>query len=91
VIKINYFDEKELLVRKEIETKSPKSPNSKSTKCYPTLNARWSKCSVWKYFWNIKFDFHTSKKYSIKETINFIEISWKKTHFGADVENNLKY
>jgi len=32
VIKINYFDERELLVRREIETKSP---NSKSPKCYP--------------------------------------------------------
>jgi len=31
VIIINYFDERELLVRKEMKTKSPKSPNSKIT------------------------------------------------------------
>jgi len=30
--KINYFDERELLVRREIETKAPKP---KAPKCYP--------------------------------------------------------
>ena len=30
--KINYFDERELLVRREIETKTPKP---KAYKCYP--------------------------------------------------------
>jgi len=32
MIKINYFDERELLVRREIETKAPKP---KTPKCYP--------------------------------------------------------
>jgi len=35
VIKINYFDEREILIKKKIETKSPKSLNSKSPKYYP--------------------------------------------------------
>jgi len=30
MIKINYFDENELLVRREVDTKSP---NTKSSKC----------------------------------------------------------
>jgi len=34
MIKINYFDESELLVRREIETKAPKP---KAPKCYPSL------------------------------------------------------
>jgi len=38
MIKINYFDERELLIRREIETKSQKSPNSKSPKGYPKLS-----------------------------------------------------
>jgi len=33
MIKINYFDERELLFRREIETKAPKS---KTHKCYPS-------------------------------------------------------
>ena len=32
MIKINYFDERELFVRREIETKIPKT---KAPKCYP--------------------------------------------------------
>jgi len=35
MIKVIYFDERELLVRKEIETKTPKTPKPKSPKCYP--------------------------------------------------------
>ena len=31
MIKINYFDERELLVRKEIETKAPKDTKAKGT------------------------------------------------------------
>jgi len=34
VIKINYFDKRKLLVIREINTKAPKSPNTKSSKCY---------------------------------------------------------
>jgi len=35
MIKINYFDERELLIIRETETKSSKSPNAKSLKCFP--------------------------------------------------------
>jgi len=37
MIKINYFDERELLVRREIETKAPKpkTPKPKAPKCCP--------------------------------------------------------
>jgi len=31
MIKINYFDERELLVRREIETKAPKGTEAKGT------------------------------------------------------------
>jgi len=31
MIKINYFDERELLVRREIETKTPKDTEAKGT------------------------------------------------------------
>jgi len=44
MIKINYFDERELLVRREIETKSSKSPNTKSMKCYPKIS--WYSASM---------------------------------------------
>ena len=33
MIKIIYFDERELVVRREIETKTPKAPKLKSLKC----------------------------------------------------------
>ena len=33
--KINYFDERELLVRKEIETKTPKGTKTKGTQVLP--------------------------------------------------------
>jgi len=35
MIKINYFDERELLVRREIETKAPKSTEAKGTQVLP--------------------------------------------------------
>jgi len=37
MIKINYFDERKLLVRREIETKTPKP---KAPKCYPVLTMK---------------------------------------------------
>jgi len=36
MIKINYFDERELLVRREIETKAPKGTEAKGTQVLPT-------------------------------------------------------
>jgi len=35
MIKINYFDERELLVRREIETKTPKATEAKGTQVLP--------------------------------------------------------
>jgi len=35
MIKINYFDEKELLVRREIETKALKNTKTKDTQMLP--------------------------------------------------------
>jgi len=35
MIKINYFDERELLVRREIETKAPKGTEAKGTQVLP--------------------------------------------------------
>jgi len=35
MIKINYFDERELLVRREIETKAPKDTEAKGTQVLP--------------------------------------------------------
>jgi len=35
MIKINYFDERELLVRREIETKAPKGTEAKGTEVLP--------------------------------------------------------
>jgi len=37
MIKINYFDERELLVRREIETKAPKGTEAKGTQVLPLL------------------------------------------------------
>jgi len=37
MIKINYFDERELLVRREIETKAPKGTEAKGTQVLPKL------------------------------------------------------
>ena len=36
MIKINYFDDRELLVRREIEKKAPKP---KTPKCYPKITS----------------------------------------------------
>jgi len=41
--KINYFDERELLVRREIKTKAPKDTEAKGTQVLP-LN-------VYSFFW----------------------------------------
>jgi len=38
MIKINYFDERELLVRREIETKTPKGTEAKDTEVLPVNN-----------------------------------------------------
>jgi len=35
MIKINYFDERELLVRREIKTKAPKGTEAKDTQVLP--------------------------------------------------------
>ena len=35
MIKINYFDERELLVRREIKTKAPKGTEAKGTQVLP--------------------------------------------------------
>jgi len=35
MIKINYFDERELLVRRDIETKAPKGTEAKGTQVLP--------------------------------------------------------
>jgi len=62
--KINYFDERELLVRREIETKTPKGTETKGTQVLPIkniCNSRWSlalkSCyygalgaNVWKFY-----------------------------------------
>jgi len=37
MIKINYFDERELLVRREIKTKVPKGTEAKGTQVLPSL------------------------------------------------------
>jgi len=38
MIKINYFDETELLVRREIETKAPKGTEAKGTQVLPQID-----------------------------------------------------
>jgi len=40
MIKINYFDERELLVRREIETKAPKGTEAKGTQVLSACTLR---------------------------------------------------
>jgi len=49
MIKINYFDERELLVRREIETKAPKGTEAKGTQVLPHVYLRFTKYSHPKY------------------------------------------
>jgi len=52
MIKIIYFDERELLVRREIETKASKTPKPKSPKCYPK-RTKVNSC-VLHFVWTLK-------------------------------------